>query len=161
MLVLINCWIFDHVCSFINKTSRWFKYVCNKTWTCKISARFHSLTEMSPGQNGPGQNGPDQNGPRPKRPRPKRLRLNQPDRIGQTETARPKVAYPKLNIVQTINEVHTASFETSISRGIFNDMQNPLLKKSRSDIFTPSSSNMSMWICLELHENLSSATSNL
>ena len=37
---------------FINKT-RWFKYVCIKMWTCKISARFHKLTEMFPYWNGP------------------------------------------------------------------------------------------------------------
>jgi len=35
------------------KTSRWFEYVCIKMWTCKIPARFHSLTEMSPDRNGP------------------------------------------------------------------------------------------------------------
>jgi len=35
---------------FLNKTFRW-KYVCIKKWTCKISARFYSLTEMSRDQN--------------------------------------------------------------------------------------------------------------
>ena len=70
---------------FSNKTSRWFKYVCIKMWTCKISARFHSLTEMSPDRNVPDRNVPRPKQPRPKRPRPKRLRPNRPYRIGQTE----------------------------------------------------------------------------
>jgi len=48
-------------------------------WTCKISAWFHSLTEMSPDGNGPDRNGTDRNGS---------------DRIGQTETARPKSRVP-------------------------------------------------------------------
>ena len=34
--MLINCWILDHVCSFLNKTFRWFKYVCIK----KLHVRF-------------------------------------------------------------------------------------------------------------------------
>jgi len=50
MLIRINCWIMFVV--LLNKTSRGFGYVCIKMWTCKISARFHSLTEMSPDQNG-------------------------------------------------------------------------------------------------------------
>jgi len=33
MLMLINCWILDHFRSFLNKSSRWFKYVCIKMWT--------------------------------------------------------------------------------------------------------------------------------
>jgi len=37
---------------FSNKTSCWFKYVCIKMWTYTISARFHSLTKMSPDCNG-------------------------------------------------------------------------------------------------------------
>jgi len=88
--MLINCWILGHVCSFLNKTFRWFEYVCIKMWTCKISARFYSPTEMFPNQNGPYRNVPRPKRPRrrrlrPKRPRPKRLRPNRPDR---------KVAYP-------------------------------------------------------------------
>ena len=69
----ITCWWWLTVRSwimcvaFLNKTSRWFKYVCIKMWTCKISARFHSLTEMSRDRNGP-----DRNVPRPKRLRPNR-----------------------------------------------------------------------------------------
>jgi len=47
---------------FLNKTSRWFKSVCIKMWTCNISARFHSLTEMSPDRNGPDLNGSDRIG---------------------------------------------------------------------------------------------------
>jgi len=62
MLMRINCWILDHVCSFLNKTSRWFRYICIKMWTCRISARFYSLTEMSPDRNGPDRNGPDRIG---------------------------------------------------------------------------------------------------
>jgi len=80
MLMLSNCWILDHVCIFFNKTFRWFKYVCIKKWTCKIFARFHSLTEMSRDRNDH-----DQKDPWPKRLRPKRLRPNRPDR---------KVVYP-------------------------------------------------------------------
>jgi len=41
--------------------------------TCKISARLHSLTEMSPDRNISERNGPDRNGS---------------DRIGQTEKSR-------------------------------------------------------------------------
>jgi len=48
-------------------------------WTCKISARFHSLTETSPDRNGPDRNGPDRNGS---------------DRIGQTEKPRTHVNAP-------------------------------------------------------------------
>jgi len=73
VLMLMNCWILDRVCSFLNKTPRWFQYVCIKMWTCKISARFHSLTEMSPDRNGPDRNGADRNGS---------------DRIDQTEKSR-------------------------------------------------------------------------
>jgi len=51
MFMLINCWILDHVCSFSNKTFRSSKYVCIKKLTCKISVRFHSLTEMSRDRN--------------------------------------------------------------------------------------------------------------
>jgi len=36
---------------FLNKTFPWFKYVCIKRLPCKISARFHSLAEMSRDQN--------------------------------------------------------------------------------------------------------------
>ena len=68
--MLINCWILDNVCIFLNKTFRWFKYVCNKTLACKISARFHCLAKMSRDQN-------DQDR---KVPWPERLRLNRPDR---------------------------------------------------------------------------------
>jgi len=73
MFMLINCWVLDHVCRFLNKTFRWFKYVYIKKWTYKISARFHSLTEMSRDQDDR-----DRNGPWPKRA----------DRIGQTEKSR-------------------------------------------------------------------------
>jgi len=69
--MLINCWIVDHVWFFfVNKTFLWFKYVCIKKWTYKISARFHGLTEMSRDRN-------DQDR---KVPWPKRLRSNRPDR---------------------------------------------------------------------------------
>jgi len=51
---------------FVNKTSRWFKYVYIKMWAFKISARFHSLTEMTPDRNGS-------------------------DRIGQTEKSRTRL----------------------------------------------------------------------
>ena len=37
---------------FLNKTFRWFEEVYIKKWTYKISARFHSLTEMSRDRNG-------------------------------------------------------------------------------------------------------------
>jgi len=57
--------------------------------TCKISARFHSLTEMSPDRNGS-----DRNVPWPKGPRPKRLRPNRPDRVGQTEKSRTLKSQP-------------------------------------------------------------------
>ena len=54
---------------FSNETFHWYKHICIKKWTYKISARFHSLTEMSRDRNGS-------------------------DRIGQTETARPKSRIP-------------------------------------------------------------------
>jgi len=62
MLMLINCWILDHVCNFSNKISCWFKYICINMWACKISARFHCLTEMSPDRNGPDGNNSDRIG---------------------------------------------------------------------------------------------------
>jgi len=61
MIMKIICWCWLTVVPwimlivFFNKTSRWFKYVCIKLWTCKISARFHSLTERSPDRNGPNR----------------------------------------------------------------------------------------------------------
>ena len=61
--------------AFLNKIFRWFKYVCIKKWTNKISARFHSLTEMSQDRN-------DQDR---KVPWAKRLRPNRQDQ---------KVVYP-------------------------------------------------------------------
>jgi len=55
---------------------------------CKVSARFHSLTEMSRDRNGQTEsarpNWPDRIGQTEKL-RPKRLRPKRPDRIGQTE----------------------------------------------------------------------------
>jgi len=71
ILMLITYWVLYVVCSFLNKTSHWFKYVCIKMLTCKISARFHRLTEMSPDRNGS-------------------------DRIGQTKKSRTP-AYPCLS----------------------------------------------------------------
>jgi len=80
MLMLINCWILDGVCSFfIIKTIRWFKCVCIEKLTCKISARFHSLIEMSRYRN-------DQDR---KVPWWKRLRPKRPERIGPTEKSVP------------------------------------------------------------------------
>ena len=63
------CWCWLTVGSWImfvvllNKPFRSFKYVCIKKWTCKISARFHSLTEMSGNRNDQ-----DRKVPWPKRP---------------------------------------------------------------------------------------------
>ena len=68
MLMLINCWILDHVCNFSNKISSWFKYICINIGTGKISARFHCLTEMSPDRNGPDRNGSDRIGKTKKSP---------------------------------------------------------------------------------------------
>jgi len=87
MIMKIICWCWLTVGSwimfvvFLNDTFHWRKHVCIKKWTCKISARFPSLTEMSR----------DRKVPWPKRP----------DRNGQTETVRPnwpdrKVAYPPM-----------------------------------------------------------------
>jgi len=73
MLMLINCWILDDVCCFLNKTIRWCKHVCIKKWTCEISARLHSLTEMSRDRKVPWPNRPGRIGS---------------DRIGQTERSR-------------------------------------------------------------------------
>jgi len=51
--------------------------------TCKISARFHSLTKMFP----------DRNGPRPKQPRLKWLRPNRPNQ---------KVSYLRSQILRHV-----------------------------------------------------------
>jgi len=68
--MLINCWILNHVCTFLNKTFRWFKYVCIKKVTCKTFARFHSLTGMSRDRDHQDRTVPW----------PKWLRPNRPDR---------------------------------------------------------------------------------
>jgi len=52
-------------------------YVCIKMLTYNSSARFHSLTEMSPDRNGPVRSGRD--------------------RKPQTERARPKSRVPQRN----------------------------------------------------------------
>ena len=80
--ILCSCWLtvgsWIMFVFFLNTTIRWFKYVCIRKWTYKISPRFHSLTEMSRDRN-------DQDR---KVPWPKRLRPNRPDW---------KVAYPTTN----------------------------------------------------------------
>jgi len=78
MLMPVNFGSWIMFVFFLNKTSRWFKYVCIKMWTCKISARFHGLTEMFPDRNGPDRNVHRSKRPRPKRPRPKRPRPKRP-----------------------------------------------------------------------------------
>jgi len=76
MHMLINCWILDYLCSFLNKTLISFKYVCIKKWTHKISARFQSRTEISRDRNDLLDS---------KIPGPKRLRRSRPEWNGQTE----------------------------------------------------------------------------
>jgi len=40
MLMLINCWILDHVCNFSNKISSWFKYICINTEQARFLQDF-------------------------------------------------------------------------------------------------------------------------
>jgi len=59
--IICSCWLtvgfWIMFVVFLNKTFRWFKYVCIKKWTYKISARFHSLTEMARDRNDQDRNG--------------------------------------------------------------------------------------------------------
>jgi len=48
----------DNVRNFLKLTFHWFKYLYIKKWTCKISARFHSLTKTA--QTETAQNEMDQ-----------------------------------------------------------------------------------------------------
>ena len=93
--ILCSCWLtvgsWIMFVFFLNTTIRWFKYVCIRKWTYKISPRFHSLTEMSRDRNDQ-----DRKVPWPKRLRPKRLRPKRPYRISQTEKS------PTLNSTSTI-----------------------------------------------------------
>jgi len=53
----VGSWIMFVV--FLNKTFRWFKYICIKKLTCQISARFHCLTETSRDRQAPWPKRPD------------------------------------------------------------------------------------------------------
>jgi len=73
----VGSWIMFVV--FSNIISHWFKYVCIKMLACKICAKFHSLTKMSPDWNSSDCNVS----------RLKQLRLQCP----QTETAQTKKSH--------------------------------------------------------------------
>ena len=47
---------------FLNIIFSWFKYVCNKTLACNISARFHSLTKCLETKTTKTEKSQDQNG---------------------------------------------------------------------------------------------------
>jgi len=84
MFMLINCWILDHVCSFFNKTFRWFKHVSTfalKSEHIRFLQDFIAWpkcleTGTTKTEKFRDRKGSDRNGS---------------DRIGLTE----KVAYPK------------------------------------------------------------------